>query len=648
MHESLRLDILSRLPARLRNHATKALSVQGPLQDLDLLCELIGEIETHHSRLFLPVFYETLCALQIPTSEDLEAYMLGTHPGVGPTIARALLALRGVAYLQMGGLVVDGACFAIWSVAWQWIEWFHGYWADLPLAAVHNKISESTIYELFVTLLLALGNDPHTAEIIDGTRGVRVILSRAWVTIIESPDGGHKRPLRDISQFLRYKLKPARREHFDELLEGVGGTLFDLGSIIVKHIRCVVPAPDSPISEQTISFLAGIFILFSEAPHHDRGGKLRDALLAHGIVPTLITLLHALAAATTPRAINVMFSAFSILSPMLTAPADHHHLAIVAALKSGLIFAIVTSALKNDHSLDLQLQNMLRTVLPGGMVYRPVLIQLKEAFYLPADLLAKLKNNQMSDMFTADWRIFVSGASTRLRFLETFEASESAPLRACDNLECGIIRPKADFRRCAGCRTLHYCSRDCQGTDWRIGGHRAACQHFLSFTTVLPEPLGVRDRSFMRALLHDQYQKDKRNVLFEQIKWTMRFPNERFYVRFDFNGRDGRVAYGFVGGNPGGAAGAKDRDELHAHWDEHLARAAKSRGQLELHVMRVASGGGTRQRIFPLRSASSLLYDGIRKLVEEFSAREQTAEMDAELRGRVDDLLALEVQQIHC
>ena len=49
------------------------------------------------------------------------------------------------------------------------------------------------------------------------------------------------------------------------------------------------------------------------------------------------------------------------------------------------------------------------------------------------------------------------------------EAAVGAPVCAV----CGVEAP--GMSRCAGCREVHYCSREHQKQHWKAGGHREAC-----------------------------------------------------------------------------------------------------------------------------------------------------------------------------
>ncbi|KAJ6498647.1 hypothetical protein DFH09DRAFT_1446420 [Mycena vulgaris] len=540
-------------------------------------------------------------ALCVPTSEDLEAFMEGTDLSVGSQITRVLLALRGISFLYMEGLLDPT------------IQFLHVYWECLD-HTLHRRFSKYTTYSLFLMVVLALDTDAQTSQAIDATPGVRMIVAHAWVLVLDTHNDQRERRLRDVGRFLQLILKPSLLANFEEIVDGVGGSLFDLAVIVVKHIRHVVPAADSPTSVATIHNLSGIFKLLIAAPHHPPDTRLRSYLVDNGIVTTLVTLIRALAAGTTPLAPKIMFSAFSMLDPMITGPGHMGILAIIEALKAGLLLAVLASSKKNDHNLDLQLQYVLRSTLPNSMVYVDVVTQIAESMGM--HFATKLTGSRPSEMFIADWAAFNSFAHKRITFLRSYQAGAFPSYKACDNLE----RPVRDLPDEAPFSTMFGLPQPLLLLN-KLPNRRLADGWTSSGKPALPEFLGTQDRAFMRALLHMQYLIDKAPITFHQIKFMIEFPGQTFYIRYDYTDCDGSPPYSFVGclspETPGDNA-------MQTHWAEHLSRAVNSGGRMELQVMRVAEGGSTRQRIFPLRWASSAFHGGAMELVREFSGREKT------------------------
>ncbi|KAJ6532642.1 hypothetical protein B0H19DRAFT_1241928 [Mycena capillaripes] len=616
MHKSLQLQNVFKLPPGLRAQATAALPApsRSP-DDLDRLHERVSVMESRHARLMLPVFYSALAAFRIPTASELDAYLSNGEPNLILILTWVFLGLKGLCSLQTRKLVECDEFPDLWSQVWPWIKFVHGYWACLPLIQ-----REQHTYALFTAVIIRLGRDRHTDEVIDQTHGVRTIVSRAWVVMFDAGYDAHPSELWNVCTFLRYVFKPSEPEHFEDVLDGVGGSLFDLASVIVKHFRYVAPMADSPLPPDIGHLLAGIFGLFDKTHLHDHDAAFAPALRAAGMVTA-----------------NMMYSCFDILPPLLqgrTSPA-----VTIEALRAGLVPLILSSGMKNDHYLDCHLEQLLSSTLPGHMVYRSVLLQMENSIVIPPDLALKAKHAEMSPVFERLWSNFLSLAKVCFQFLETFDSGEFLSSKACDNLECGVIRAKDEFLRCSGCQAMYYCSRTCQIADWRVGGHRRACKHLRNAAIALPDVIGTRDKTFMRALLDDYYNRNKADILLQQIKAKIHCHGYRVAVKYNYTALDGVPDVEVIILEEDG----QHEDPHNADWPEYLVREQNSHGRLNLVVMAVYD----RQRIFTLRSSTSVLHDAVMWLVEEFSDKEETEECLIELQERVKELASLPIQQVH-
>ncbi|KAJ7778803.1 hypothetical protein DFH07DRAFT_540231 [Mycena maculata] len=465
-----------RLPIGLQTQAKAGLPGSSHSdQALRRLCDLSTATERMHSKSFLPVFYAALDIVYIPTTGQLEAYMDGTNPGLRLVISSACWAITGVATLAGMGIVDPRALLELWSRIWPWIEFLHGYWEHLP--AIDN-FPEGSAYTLFVSVILALSRTT-MKEAISHTHGVRAVLGRAWLVIIQAIPSDDAEWLANISEVLG-SLEPSNIQTFQELVEGVGGTMAGLACIIVKHFDRVVH-PHSPIST-IFPCTWGVFILLDVCRKYDPDDCLPDHLVSNGAISSLITLLRALADASLQQAaMELMDHSFAVLCRILAGRRSHFK--IMEGFRAGLIPMMKVTALKNIPRFDVYLENILLAILPSNMVYRSVLMELQESLPILEDLGTDRASGSIKDA----WRVFTSLAKARLQLLRDYEAGKFLSSQGCDNLECGIIRAKSTFRRCSGCRTLCYCSRKCQIEDWRAG-HRQACEHFLNLKLGMPSP----------------------------------------------------------------------------------------------------------------------------------------------------------------
>ncbi|KAJ7060326.1 hypothetical protein C8F01DRAFT_1231577 [Mycena amicta] len=69
----------------------------------------------------------------------------------------------------------------------------------------------------------------------------------------------------------------------------------------------------------------------------------------------------------------------------------------------------------------------------------------------------------------------ITGAN--LRIADYIELDSRLPIPATD--VCFVCKkPSEELLRCSGCRTIHYCSRECQKQDWK--SHKSICMKYLA------------------------------------------------------------------------------------------------------------------------------------------------------------------------
>ncbi|KAJ7267803.1 hypothetical protein C8J57DRAFT_1717349 [Mycena rebaudengoi] len=231
-----------------------------------------------------------------------------------------------------------------------------------------------------------------------------------------------------------------------------------------------------------------------------------------------------------------------------------------------------------------------------------------------------------------EWVSFCLIANQRFELMKSYLSVQYPALRACDNIECGTIASKLEFQRCSGCLTSHYCSTACQTRDWRHGGHRDSC----ALTRAGHGMISGQDRSFLRLLLHAHYLQHKKQILDGCTDFWRRCPDDDMLVEIDLSGP----------GSPSVSFSAADTlaDEWPL-WTDYMARAASSGGRLQFHVLRVAFGSKTQVWVFPLRSATSEIFDGARQIALEL--RNAEGEDAEEYRERIQRLVELNVVETH-
>ncbi|KAJ7627020.1 hypothetical protein FB45DRAFT_1059877 [Roridomyces roridus] len=156
---------------------------------------------------------------------------------------------------------------------------------------------------------------------------------------------------------------------------------------------------------------------------------------------------------------------------------DSDYLSVIRAAKAGFLLAFLDCSAAfprmSQATIDRALA-IVHDILPPYTVYRsfleattPFVEKLDEPHY--ARLFAV-------PMTQAAFAPFFSQRVKRLPALlcEIEIKNEGSP-RRCDNMKCHHLDAKNKFKICNGCRSMYYCSPECQKLDWKAT-HRNLCK----------------------------------------------------------------------------------------------------------------------------------------------------------------------------
>ncbi|KAJ7149286.1 hypothetical protein C8R43DRAFT_505994 [Mycena crocata] len=120
----------------------------------------------------------------------------------------------------------------------------------------------------------------------------------------------------------------------------------------------------------------------------------------------------------------------------------------------------------------------------------------------------------------------------------------------------------------------------------------------------------------MRAILHRDYMRLRYDVWLKQVNFMRLNPSEQYFVGFDYTKASGVVIH----------VGAKHQiyaNELEAELPNQWWRLLRAEGRMEMHLM-LTTDPTTLQlkpRVFPLRSKTSDIHDGLRLIARGLPER---------------------------
>ncbi|KAJ7135585.1 hypothetical protein C8R44DRAFT_976478 [Mycena epipterygia] len=590
MHPSLDLGNVSQLPTSVRGLATRA--AHGSAEDLRILIDMLAERETlpGMKMLCLPVLHVNLNP--IPQEEDAHG---------SPASTRAILSLQGIRLLDFP----IEAGVELWPRTWRWLSFLHGRRDSLP-----EPLPEIDICSQLLFILGRLVSDPPSLLLLEKTIGLRTLITRSWRLIFrdENPDGLLLYALLWISRDLMQLFVPA---NMHEAIEGAGGSLDDLAELVIKYVNYFVPTGRTAVSTDTLFHIDAIYCVIEAIgaqPTRSIFGSVTPgnaALLSAGITASLINVMCAFHASNLEYDIiaDILGAALLTFYGQMTRCPPRWYRYIQEGVTAGLLRGLISYGIRGVEAEFTS--EVLATILSASTLYQSVVSRMQLAIQ-DVDQLTKHPAFAEAEMLKS-WRDFRQLAEKRIALMQFRKSAEYKSRKACDNMECGEIRPKADFKCCGHCHQVYYCCQSCQWIDWERH-HRCACSSMRSFGLQHRDPLSARNMSFLRTILHDDYTKYKHAILCQQIALLHRSPTVQIATVFFYSiGERPQISVQVSSTLPA-------LSESGVNFKEFVARAARSSGQMDLHIMVMHPGGGPTARVFPMRSNTSTLYDEVRRL----------------------------------
>ncbi|KAF8187272.1 hypothetical protein K438DRAFT_1834900 [Mycena galopus ATCC 62051] len=303
-----------------------------------------------------------------------------------------------------------------------------------------------------------------------------------------------------------------------------------------------------------------------------------------------------------------------------------------AAIDAGLLRMMAGVAVEFPSVFDNRLRLLLTKILPDGLLYYHAVAAMENVLDDAAEMWSseELEDAEIVD----DWDSFLDLAEKRVQLLDAFHSN-----RACDNLECGKIQDRSRCRRCSGCRTRYYCSSNCQIADWQHGGHRGHCGSpaLLSLGEISSCPLGFRERNFLRAVIQRDYEDGMHSICEGQVIFMATHPAARFFTLFDYTHNPVQISVQSVANS----LTSNDLRKAGSEWTEILSRMERSRGSIQLHVIRIPQGSAARLWVIPMRTNRPQVHDALRQLARSIPTGSQEEDISDEVESILENVVDL-------
>ncbi|KAJ7151954.1 hypothetical protein C8R46DRAFT_1303193 [Mycena filopes] len=597
MHPAFRLENLDALSPALQDAASQLMEGKNPRLLPGQL--LVFNLSVDAVRSLLPVWYENLDPVYIPTVGQIDAALIADH-----RIDHAVAAVYALRALVMLRDTREGIYSKLWTRTWLWIEFLH------TCAECLNALPPKTeLYGIFVAVFVQFQAHGCRAPV-ESTPGVRTIVGAAWEVILEGTD---EQALRNVSFFLNFDERKCRPKRLKEYMGGAGGGMGHFASILRRHVDRAVGDPAIPMSDMgRTHFTAAIEFMTGTKDVPEFRLPFRDALLRTGILGTLTTAITSLVPSPTEGddGLHILTSAFNLL------------------LQSGSLraFALAASTHPGHYFLDHELQPYVEQLLAPYLVYRSILLLMPRCLSEVEDLIKT--DGFKASAILPQWQTFYRIAQDRLALLQSSDAAPAATMKSCDNLEIYIIAQEHVKARIGA-----------PGIEELAGSSQLSGDHQMCFFLAAEErQLTLPDKAFLRHLLFRDYLALRPEIYAARIAVLTAAPTRIPYVLFDYMHGPPTVT---VRSWPKNYAGFRDHPHSWiARYHNHGFRAVRSLDRIEVHLMAIPNGLKTHWKVFPMRHADWEIPNTLWTVVDKLKGVEAGEVYDTIVAEGIAPLLA--------
>ncbi|KAK7063374.1 hypothetical protein R3P38DRAFT_2818370 [Favolaschia claudopus] len=634
MHQALEAKNLDKLGEPHRTRAKTAYESDRTLQDVQRVVKDFQNESSPSTRLlYLPVLYQCLVSVDRPSSQDLR-----TRSHAQTRVACAALSLRAIFTFSPSDTSAKSLWNELYAAVWPWIEFLDHNIYDL------SKTIDSPQRLAYAEFIIFMGRVCETEDSVMETCGFCSILGESWRFLEQSRrtkafDSG----LYYLAFFLG-RLDFTRDEDLLEIAEGAGGDLDNLARLVVEYLGYLAKPMRDPslcgfFLRSIVSFIPVLrkhadteYYSINDvdpASHTALQKGFIESLLKRGVLPAFVKALNSLLRSTEQDTEWTCRVVLHFLGYLLDTSKPYRWLP--DSIRAGLLLALARIYAGCTSAVADSIHFLMGKLLPDNLIYYHVVIAVGEALGTLRRVVdtKEFEELEMFDM----WDAFVGLAERRLVLARRLNEVDSIKLKACDNLACGKIRSRSKYQRCSGCNAFYYCDRTCQRADWQEGGHQNMCtpSSTISLTESSSCELGFRERQFLRALMHEEYQQSLLSICdLQVVRLSDSDDSEEFFTLFDFTHTPVQISLESIGEDS--VFSNTLRETSGVEWTNLLARMRESQGRMQLHVIKVGDGSDMGLWVVPLRSSSSTLVNALVDYAKGIPQRYDEEEIVDDLR----------------
>ncbi|KAJ6614791.1 hypothetical protein B0H10DRAFT_2043399 [Mycena sp. CBHHK59/15] len=456
--------------AKLRDSPKQAIDSarRGSIPDLKNLATFWQEVPELLPLGILDVFFS-----------HLDADKVFTVPSVAnersPLAERAFYALTGLC--KSGNFLLPGtphhhdpAVLKAWPGIFKWSVFLF----TMRVTSTLQRPVEGrrSAMDIIATAWFSLTRAAGLREAIAATRGTIEITTQLWLLDASVPSAG--------PPFIDVPCTPAAldallvdRATVDRALAAAGGKPETLVQPALAGLRSALSSAATNPTHPNV-YLDLICHLSQGVDHPVRHAFLHAGAIAQCTRAARVLAGHiSVGGPAAPAHLNSMVAAFGFLANCLESTDGFSWVAQSLAADLLLAFADCSPYLGRLDAEDRGIvYTILQEIVPRYLVYRSVVQAVDAGMQrLKAPQIERLEKSVARKV----WIDFQHLAEERLMVV-LHAAAVKGKAGTCDNAKCQKIDAKNTFRKCGGCSTTLYCSKECQAIAWKEGGHKAMCK----------------------------------------------------------------------------------------------------------------------------------------------------------------------------